>query len=81
MLSAEMKATKDAKLYQRLKIIELSRQGHTVPQLSQQFAVYAETIRRYIHSYNDAGLAGLRPGYGQGRPVTLDWSQAQWLDV
>lgn len=26
-------------------------------------------------------IAGLRPDYGVGRPATLTWTQAQWLDV
>lgn len=45
------------------------------------FELAAGTIRRYIHAYNEAGLEGLRPGYGQGRPLAVDWSKAQWLDL
>jgi len=80
-LDATMNVTTDAKWYRRLKVIDLSGQGFSVPELSQMFDLNAGTIRRYIHVYNEAGLAGLRPGYGQGRPPVLTWTQAQWLDL
>jgi hypothetical protein len=65
-LDTEMNRTKDAKWYRRLKIIDLSGQGFSVPELSEMFDLGDGTIRRYIHAYNEAGLDGLRPGYGQG---------------
>lgn len=80
-LQAEMQATADAKWYRRLKIIDLSGQGLKVPDLAQLFDLAAGTIRRYIHAYNEAGLQGLRPGYGQGRLLAVGWSKAQWLDL
>lgn len=80
-LRAEMKQAANIKWYRRLKIIELSGQGHSVPELTRMFDLSAGTIRRYIHAFNANGLEGLRPQYGQGRPLTLDWSKAQWLDV
>lgn len=80
-LHMEMKATTDAKWYRRLKVIDLSGQGFSVPDLSQMFDLAAGTIRRYIHAYNEAGLDGLRPRHGQGRPPALDWTKAQWLDL
>jgi transposase len=80
-LLAEMNSTTDVKWYRRLKIIDLSRQGFSVPELAQMFDLHAGTIRRYIHAYNEAGLDGLRPGYGQGRRLTVDWSKEQWLDL
>lgn len=45
------------------------------------FDLSAGTIRRYIHAFNEAGLAGLQPGYGQGRPLVLSWTKEQWLDL
>jgi transposase len=80
-LHAVVKATKDAKWYRRLKVIALSAQGYGVPELAQLFDISAGTIRRYIHAFNEAGLAGLQPDYGQGRPLTLTWTKAQWLDL
>jgi transposase len=81
ILHAEMKTAMNVKWYQRLKIIDLSGQGFTVSELSQMFDLATGTIRRYIHAYNEAGLDGLQPDYGQGRPLTLDWSKEQWLDL
>ena len=80
-LDAEMNTASEAKWYRRLKVIDLSGQGFSVPELSQMFELGAGTIRRYIHAYNDAGLEGLQPGYGQGRPPTLTWTKAEWLDL
>lgn len=78
---AEMKKTTDAKWYRRLKVVDLSGRGQTVPELAQLFDLSAATIRRYIHCFNKGGLAGLRPAYGRGRPLLLNWTEGQWLDV
>lgn len=80
-LDSEMNHTKDVAGYRRLKLIDLSGKGFSVPELARMFGLSAGTIRRYIHAYNEAGLDGLKPNYGQGRPPLLDWTQAQWLDV
>lgn len=80
-LSAELKATNNAKWYRRLKVVDLSGQGYSVPELAQLFDLAAATIRRYIHAFNEAGLAGLQPGYGSGRPSALAWTKEAWLDL
>jgi transposase len=80
-LLAEMNTATDAKWYRRLKVIDLSGQGYSVSDLARLFDLSEATIRSYIHRFNAAGVSGLRPEYGQGRPPTLAWSQAQWLDV
>jgi len=76
-LHTAMKATKDAKWYCRLKVIDLSGQGYGLAELAQLFDLSAGTIRRYIHAFNAAGLTCLQPDYGQGRPLTLTWSKEQ----
>ena len=45
-LSQALKDTKDKKWYLRLKIIDLSSQGFSVPELSIMFDLHAGTIRR-----------------------------------
>jgi transposase len=80
-IRVEIEKTKNVKWYRRLKIIDLSSQGLSVPELSQMFDLSEGTIRRYIHHFNEAGLPGLSPGYGQGRPPELTWTQSEWLDV
>ena len=81
IIRAEMRTATNVKWYRRLKVVDLSGQGHTVTELAQMFDLSAETIRRYIHGFNEAGLAGLRPAYSCGRPPLLNWTQDQWLDV
>jgi transposase len=81
MIQAELHGTSDAKWYRRLKVIDLSGQGLVVAELAQLFDLAPATVRRYIHDYNTDGLAGLRPGYGDGRPLSVDWKAEAWLDV
>jgi transposase len=81
MLQSEMRSADTVKWYRRLKIIDLSGQGAAVPELARMFDLNPATIRTYIHAFNKHGLDGLRPGYDQGRPLTLDWAAEQWLDV
>lgn len=80
-IQSEMRVTKDAKWYRRLKIIDLSGQGTAVSELAQTFDLSPATVRTYIHAFNTTGLTGLRPGYGRGRPLAIDWTADQWLDV
>ncbi len=71
-IQAEMRTTSDARWYHRLKVVDLSGQDHTVTELAQMFDLSAGTIRRYIQRFNEAGLTGLRPAYGRGRPLLLN---------
>jgi len=80
-LQIAMKAATNTKWFLRLKLIDLSGQGYSVPELAQMFDLCAATIRRHIHRFNETGIAGLQPTYGPGRPPELDWTKAQWLDV
>lgn len=80
-LSVELKATTNVKWYRRLKVIDLSGQGYDVPELARLFDLAAATIRRYIHAFNAAGLAGLQPGYGPGRSSAVNWTAEVWLDL
>ena len=76
-----LKDAKDKKWYRRLKVIDLSSLGYSVPELSNMFDLHAITIRGYIHRYNHGGLPELRPSYGQGRREILPWSKEQWLEL
>lgn len=81
MLQAELRVAADAKWYRRLKVIDLSGQGVAVAELAQTFDLTPATVRSYIHAFNAAGLTGLRPSYGQGRPLAVEWTSDQWLNV
>lgn len=74
-IEAELEQTKDVKWYKRLKVVHLSSQGKTVPELAEMFDLCQSTVRNYIKRYNEGKLAGLRPDYDQTRYVvklTLD---------
>jgi transposase len=81
MLQSEMRSARDAKWYRRLKIIDLSGRGAAVSELAEKFDLNPATVRSYIHAFNTDGPNGLRPGYGQGRPLAMNWTAEQWLDV
>lgn len=80
-LQRAIESANNVKWYRQLKVIDLSAQGHSVSELAEMFDLCAGTIRRYIHSYNEDGIDGLRPGYGAGRPPAITWTQAEWLDA
>jgi len=81
LLEKELKSTKDVKWYRRLKIIQLSSQGETVPQLSNRLDVCEATVRDYIKRYNNGGLTALKPGKSSGRPPTTHLTKAQWEEL
>ena len=81
MLQSEMRSAQDVKWYRRLKVINLPGQGTAVLELARMFDLNPATIRSYIRAFNTHGLDGIRPSYGQGRPLALDWTAEQWLDV
>ena len=80
-LEKEMDKTSSKKWYRRLMIIKLSGQGYQVRPLSKMFKLHANTIRDYIDRYNEGGIEGLAPDPESGRPKTLVWSQAEWLEL
>lgn len=80
-LEAALKEAKQVKWYRRLKIIDLSAQGHSAPKVGKMFNLSAATVRIYIKRYNQGGLAGLVPAYGAGRQATLNWSKNEWADL
>jgi len=71
-LQNELADTKDVRWYRRLKIIDLSSVGKTVPQLTEIFDLSSSTVRDYIHRYNSGGIAVLRRSYSPGRPAQFE---------
>ena len=64
-LQIAMKAATNTKWFLHLKLIDLSGQKYSVPELAQMFDLCAATVRCYIHSFNEAGIVGLRPTYAR----------------
>ena len=77
----ELADTKDARWYRRLKIINLSSVGKTVPQLAEIFDLSSSTVRDYIHRYNSGGIAVLRRSYSPGRPKKIAFLKEQWEEL
>ncbi len=80
-LKTTIKSTANAKWYRRLKIIDLSAQGHRVPELAKWFDVGEGTVRKYIKKYNGGGLKRLQPGEIPGRSASIPLSKEEWEDV
>jgi transposase len=57
---------------QRARIITLSWDGFTVPAIAARIGCHQNTVRRWLHRFNAAGLDGLgdRPGAGRKRRIT-----------
>lgn len=71
----------EVKWYKRLKIIQLSSSGKSVPQLSVEFDLCPLTIRHYIHHYTKGGLEALAPSYGKGGFQKLKLRKEEWEEV
>lgn len=81
-IQATMKVTKDKVWYCRLKIIQFSAEKNSVQKLSEDFSLCQQTIRNYIHAYNQGGLEALTPKKSPGRPAKIgNWIKEQWDKV
>ena len=80
-LKIQLENTKDARWYRRLKIIDLSSCGKTVPELAERFNLSSTTIRDYIHRYNTGGIFTLQRSYSPGRPPKIKMTKEQWEEL
>lgn len=80
-LTKELHDTKDVKWYQRIKIILLSAQRKSVPELAELFDRCEATIRTYIKRYNAGGREELKPCCSDGAPSKVPFSKAEWEDL
>ena len=57
---------------ERARIVTLSWDGMTVPVIAAEAGCHENTVRRWLHRFNAAGLDGLgdRPGAGRKRRIT-----------
>ena len=57
---------------ERAQIVALSWDGLTVPAIAAEVGCHQNTVRRWLHRFNAAGLDGLgdRPGAGRKRRIT-----------
>ena len=81
VLNQAVKKAQTIKEYRRLKVIELSAKGQKVGQIAAIFDLADNTVRGYINRYNQAGLEGLKPNYGQGRNKTITLSKDELIEL
>ena len=81
-LQRALKEASGAKWYRRLKIVQLSMAGMSVPELAQQFELNPATIRCYLKAYNEGGIKALRAKKAPGRrPKVGQLSRSQWEEI
>ena len=81
VLNQALKKAQTIKEYRRLKVIDLSAKGQKVGQIAVIFDLADNTVRGYIKRYNQAGLEGLKPTYGQGRNKTITLSKDELIEL
>lgn len=62
----------DLRVYRRVQAIHLSAQRLKAQQIAEIVSRSPLTITRWIHEFNDQGLAALWPGKSTGRPPKAD---------
>jgi transposase len=76
-----IRRSSDRNWYRRLKIIHLSSQGKSVPELATLFDLCHATVRDYITRYNAGGLDGLKRQSSDGAPSKIPFSKADWEEL
>jgi len=80
-LKQALKTADQTKWYRRVKAVEMSAQGQTISEIAEFFDLNYNTIRGYINRYNDGGLEGLKPKYGQGRQAAITLSKSELSEI
>jgi len=80
-LNQAIKTAQNVKWYRRLKVIDLSAKGQTVAKIAAIFNLSDNTVRIYINRYNQGGIEGLKPNYGQGRNKTITLSKDELTEL
>jgi transposase len=80
-LREELKHTTAVKWYRRLKIIQLSSQRTSVPELARLFDLCQATVRDYLSRYQTAGLDGLKRQSRDGVPEKIPLTKTEWEEV
>jgi transposase len=59
----------------RLRIILMSAEGKSVPEISKAVNLHPINVRKWIHRFSRDGVDGLRSARSPGRPVTFTSEQ------
>ena len=76
-----IRRSSDRNWYRRVKIIHLSSQGKSVPELATLFDLCHATVRDYITRYNAGGLDGLKRQSSDGAPSKIPFTKADWEEL
>ena len=72
----EIDRSEESRYDHRLHGLLLVASGRSCTEVSQLFGEEATTVQRWVHRFEQSGLAGLREGERPGRPRSLD--ERQW---
>jgi transposase len=61
----------------RLRIVLLSAEGKSVPEISKEVNLHPINVRKWIHRFSRNGVDGLRSGKSPGRPRLFTHDQRQ----
>ena len=84
-LAQALRSAPTARLYRRVKIIDLASRGHSIDELAELFDVSPRSVQHYLERYRRGGVAALPDAPRSGRPRKLPpeydrgpESQATW---
>jgi transposase len=73
--------TRDGAVVRRLLGIALILEGHSRAEAARLNGMDRQTLRDWVHRYNDEGGAGLRSRVSPGRPAALNEEQMEALRI
>ncbi len=76
-----IKSCQKPHIYRRLLTVQLSAEGKKVSELTSIFKVTPQTIRAFVHAYNQGGLEQLLPDKKPGRRPRLNLTTEQWIQI
>jgi len=65
----------DARLWVRLQMVILAKEGQTAPEIARTLSISRRTVQFWVHCYNTGGLEGLRDRRKGGNQRKLDDAQ------
>ena len=66
---------KDGRVRTRLQALVLAKQGHTAVHTAELLGMSRRMVQKWVHRYNERGLAGLSDRSGRGRASKLSEDQ------
>jgi transposase len=82
-LDALFRSTEDRKLRDRLQIVLMAHRGRARQDIAADLGVHRKTVTRWINTYCDAGIEGLRPRKAKGKagniPPALADEVKRWV--